>query len=288
MIFPELKGNEKLKKSLYELESNNRLPHAIIIDGGNEETRLSLAEHLAMWAVCGSDGEKPCGHCKGCTLAKAKSHSDIHYAKGEGKTDIYNKNEMSFIVRDAYVKPYIADRKVYILSECDRKLPVISQNIFLKTLEEPPQDVLFIMTCENAESLLGTIRSRAARFTLESVLSVNEEYLTLAREIALGLTARSEMELLKATYKLDERAKALSTLDLLILLLRDGLAVYLNGEAELDKAAAELLCRKLTKQNYLQLIDITRDAQLKISQNVGLKLVTTRLCAEYRRALWQR
>lgn len=288
MIFPELEGNEKLKKALSGLETGSRMPHAVIIDGADEKTRSDLADWLAMRAVCESDGEKPCNVCKGCKLASAHSHSDIHYAKGEGKTDIYNKDEMRFIVRDAYVKPYIADRKVYILSECDRKLPVISQNIFLKTLEEPPQDVLFIMTCENSKSLLPTILSRATVFTLESKLDINEEYLTLAKKIAAGIVGRSEMELLKSTFALDEREKSLKTLDLLILLLRDGLAVFLGAEPELDRETAELLGRKLTKQNYLQLIDITRDAQLKITRNVGLKLVTTRLCAEYRRALWQR
>ncbi|MBR2279762.1 MAG: hypothetical protein IJ903_02385 [Ruminococcus sp.] len=288
MILPELTGNENLKNQLSRLEEQNRMPHAVIIDGGNEELRLKLAEHLAMWAVCESEGEKPCSSCKGCTLAKAKSHSDIHYAEGEGKTDSYNKKEMSFIVKDAYIKPYIADRKVYILSECDRKLPVISQNIFLKTLEEPPQDVLFIMTCKTSKSLLETIRSRAMTFTLESELGYSDEHLDLSREIALGIVAKSEMDLLKATYKLDERAKALTVLDLVIQLLRDGLAVYVGSEAELDAEIAETLCRKLTKKNYLELIDITKDAQLKITQNVGLKLVSTELCAKYRRALWQR
>lgn len=288
MIFPELKGNENLKRQLSQLERQNRMPHAVIIDGGSEELRQALADHLAMWAVCENDSDKPCGECKGCTLAKAKSHSDIHYAKGEGKTEIYNKDEMHFIVEDAYLKPYIADRKVYILSECDRKLPVISQNIFLKTLEEPPQDVLFIMTCKTAKSLLETIRSRAVVFTLESELSYSEEDFELAREIAEGICARSEMELLKSANKLDERAKALSTLDLLILLLRDGLSVYIGSDAELDLQTAETLCRKLTKKNFLEIIDIVKDAQLKITQNVGLKLVATDLCARCRRALWQR
>lgn len=286
MIFPEIKGNDKIKKSLSELQ--NRMPHAIIIDGGSAQLRETLADHLAMWAVCESDGEKPCGVCKGCTLAKAKSHSDIFYAKGEGKTEIYNKDIMSFIIKDAYIKPYISEKKVYILSECDRKFPVISQNIFLKTLEEPPLDVLFIMTCESAKSLLETIRSRAAAFTLESELSYDEEELSLAKEIVTGITARSEMELLKATYKLDARNKALNVLDLVILLLRDGLAVYLGGEAELDDESAQTLCKKLTKKNYIDLIEITKDSETKITQNVGLKLVSTDLCAKYRRTLWQR
>ena len=102
------------------------------------------------------------------------------------------------------------------------------------------------------------------------------------------MVANSEMELLMATYKLDERAKALSVLDLVILLLRDGLAVYVGAQAELDSETAETLCKKLTKKNYIELIEITKEAQLNITRNVGLKLVSTDLCAKYRRALWQR
>ncbi len=288
MIFPAIDGNEKLKSILAAPENRSRMPHAVIIEGGSESDRAALAKWFSIWAVCESGGDKPCGSCKGCHLAQADAHSDICYAKGEGKTEIYNKNVMLKLIKDSYRKPYIAEKKAYIFLDCERRLPVISQNIFLKTLEEPPLNVIFILTCETAKSLLTTIRSRASVFTLESKLSVNEEHFELAKKIAAGIVSNSEMDLLKATYELNERDKANSTLDLLILLLRDGLAVYINAEPELDRDTAELLCRRLTKKNYLELIDITRDAQLKISQNVGLNLVATRLCAEYRRALWQR
>ncbi len=288
MIFPAIDGNEKLKSILEAPEYRSRMPHAVIIEGGSESDRAALAKWFSMWAVCESEDDKPCGSCKGCHLAETGAHSDIRYAKGEGKTESYSKKVMEEIIEDSYRKPYIADTKAYVFLDCERRLPVISQNIFLKTLEEPPANVIFILTCETAKSLLDTIRSRSSVVTLESRLSVNEEHFELAKRIAAGIVSNSEMDLLKAAYELNGRDKAASTLDLVILLLRDGLAVYLNTEPELDRDTAELLCRRLTKKNYLELIDITRDAQVKISQNVGLNLVATRLCAEYRRALWQR
>lgn len=287
MDFPQINGNESLKKSLSDLMEHNRMPHAVVINGGTPEQRDTLANTLTMWAVCSADN-KPCGVCKNCVNAKGRTHSDIYYAQGSGKTEIYNKDELTKIISDASIKPNEADRKVYVFSECDGKLPVISQNVFLKTLEEPPQDVLFLLTCEDSRGLLETIRSRCSVFTLENNSQPDEEALQLAKEIVLGIVSLSEMNLLRATYKLTDRHKSLETLDLIALLLRDGLAVCCGGEAETDAEVAQTLCKKLMKSHYLKLIDITKDAKVKINQNVGLKLVGTWLCAEYRRTLWQR
>ena len=287
MNFIDFQGNERLKTALNSLEQQNRMPHAIIIQGGTEESRDNLSTHLAMWAVCSGDN-KPCGECKNCINAKSKAHSDVYYAKGEGKTNSYSKDEINRIIRDASIKPNQADTKVYILSECDRRFSVISQNVFLKTLEEPPQDVLFILTCENSNVFLSTIFSRATVFTLENQREINKELLEIAKEIALGIISKSEIQLLKATYKLSDRETSLEILSYVVLLLRDGLCVSAGAVPETDEDIAHKLCKKLTKAQYLKLIEITQDAQKKVMQNVSLKLIGTWLCAEYRRITWQR
>ncbi|MGN0489548.1 MAG: hypothetical protein ACI4HO_09830 [Ruminococcus sp.] len=287
MNFLDLQGNERLKSALNSLESQNRMPHAIIINGGTIQSREKLATHLAMWAVCSND-TKPCGKCKNCINAKAKAHSDIYYAKGEGKTDSFSKDEIKSIIRDASIKPNQADRKVYILSECDRRFPPIPQNVLLKTLEEPPQDVLFILTCENSNILLSTIRSRATIFTLESKVEIDEEAMELAKEIAQGIVAPSEIDLLKATYKFKDRETTHLVLSYVVALLRDGLCFSTGAKAITDEETAKLLCKKLTKAQYLKLIEITLKAQTRVMQNVSLSLIGTWLCGEYRRISWQR
>ena len=73
-------ANEKLKKTLAEFEADNRLPHAVIIEGGDADTRVEFADDLAAWAVCTGEN-KPCGECKNCVNAAAHSHSDIYFAK---------------------------------------------------------------------------------------------------------------------------------------------------------------------------------------------------------------
>lgn len=287
MNFDNFNGNDSLKKALDAIENQNRMPHAVIINGGNEESRSAVAQHLAVWAVCNGEN-KPCHNCKNCINAEAKNHSDIYFAKGEGKTNIYNKDELKKIIKDSFVKPNQADKKVYILEECDRRFPVISQNTFLKTLEEPPQDVLFIMTCENSNTLLGTILSRATVFSLESENKINEECLELAKEIALGIICPQEYELMKSLGKLTKREAFIEAMETLVMIFRDGLAFSVNAEPVTDREIAKKLCKRLTKAQYLKLIEISNDAVKKVSQNVSLKLLSTWLCGEYRRISWQR
>lgn len=287
MNFEQLSGNNALKKALDAIENQNRMPHAVIINGGTEEYRSAVAQHLAVWAVCSGEN-KPCHNCKNCVNAEAKSHSDIYFAKGEGKTNIYNKDEIKKIIKDSFVKPNQADKKVYILEECDRRFPVISQNAFLKTLEEPPQDVLFIMTCENSNILLGTILSRATVFSLENESKINEESLELAKEIALGIICPQEYELMKSLSKLTKREIFIETMGAVVMILRDGLAFSVNAQPVIDSEIAKKLCKRLTKAQYLKLIEISNDAVKKVSQNASLKLLSTWLCGEYRRISWQR
>ena len=287
MNFQNFSGNEFLKNSFELIENHNRMPHAVIINGGSQENRRAVALHLAQWAVCSGE-EKPCHNCKDCLNAESKSHSDIYFAKGEGKTNIYNKEELKKIVKDSYVKPNQADKKVYIFEECDRRFPVISQNAFLKTLEEPPQDVLFIMTCENSNTLLGTILSRATVFSLDTETKIPEETLLLAKEIALALINPEEIQLLKSLNKLSKREAFIDVMGAVVLILRDGLAFSLNNEPVVDRETAQELSRRLTKLHYIKLIEISNNAINKVSQNVSLKLLATWLCGEYRRILWQR
>lgn len=287
MNFQELQGNEFFKNSLNALETQNRMPHAIIISGGTAENRNALATHLAMWGVCSGEN-KPCHACKDCINSKSHSHSDIYYAKGEGKTNIFSKKEISNIIKDSYTKPNQANKKVYVFEECDRRFTEISQNAFLKTLEEPPQNVLFIMTCESSKSMLSTILSRSTVFSLKNQQAVDENSLALAKEITQGIIAVKEIDLLVATNKLDKRETAFEALNLVVELLRDGLVASLGNDPIIDKDIAFALCKRLTKVQYLKLIEITQEAAKKVSQNISLKLISTWLCGEYRRISWQR
>ena len=86
MNFADYDFSSRLKDQLDAMEKSRRMPHAVIVTGGTEETRQSLASFLSMYCVCTSK-ERPCGVCSQCLKAKSKNHIDIYFAKGKGKTD---------------------------------------------------------------------------------------------------------------------------------------------------------------------------------------------------------
>ena len=287
MDFSGLNLNKSIKNSLNALDNQNRMPHAFILSGDSEKSRSQLCDHLAAWAVCTSPGDKPCGKCKNCKNAIEHVHSDIYYAKGSGKTMIYKVDELKSIVHDASIKPNQADRKVYVFEECDKRLPQIpNQGILLKTIEEPPQDILFILTCDNSKTLLETIRSRAVTLNLGEEKELSESSSELACEIINGMLMSSEIELLRATYKLSDRFESLEVLESIERMLADGLCSQTGYESDGNNRITERMCSKLTKAQFLELIEITRCAQQRLKQNVPLELISVWLCAKYRETVW--
>ena len=290
MNFSGYKFSENIRDSLAALENGGRMPHALIVSGSDSSVRSEVAAYLAQWAVCSSDGEKPCGNCRECLGAKVRSHSDVYYAQPDTKTKnkVYSAGEIRGIIHSASIKPNQANRKVYIFEECDKKLQQVSQDMMLKLIEEPPQPIMFIMTCESAGCFLATIRSRATELRLDEKTEASETAELLAEQIVSGIIAQGEFGLMETLSKLSGRDEALEILDRVALLLMDGLSLYSGYEAKLSPDVAEKLCMKLTKGQFLELIEISRSAQEKIIQNVSLKLVSVWLCASYRRTVWQK
>ncbi len=286
MNFLDFNINSMLKEELQSLENQNKLPHAIIINGGNEEERLNTAILLSMWATCRESGEIPCGKCKSCINARAKNHEDVYFAKSFGKTEIYNAEEMKQIAKDTILKANSARNKVYIFLNADKSMPPISQNMFLKTLEEPPENVLFILTTQNSKALLSTILSRATVFNIPIKDSFQAENIELAKNIVQGIINPMEIDLLYATGKLTKKQTALEVLPVVSRLLRDGIACSIGSECTLDEDTGKILAKRLTKSRLIRLIELNEKAIVKINQNVNLNLLATWLCGEYRRISW--
>ncbi len=279
--------SEALKAELESMEKSRRMPHAIIISGGDGQSRESLSRHLAMWAVCESS-QKPCGECRACIKAQSKNHMDIYYAKGRGKTDIIPVDEVRNIIKDSVIVPGEAHKKVYIFYDADKRMAKEGYNAFLKTLEEPTQDTLFILTAESAKTLPVTIISRCAVLNISAKESIPEDTLVLAREILKGIIALREMELMKACAALSSRQKALEVLPVIRTVLSDALSLSVGAEPLCDAETATLLRQKLTKAKIISLIDVTSNAINKTNRNVNPTILTTWLCGEYRRISWQK
>lgn len=273
--------------ALSSLESNGRIPHAIIIEGSDREKTLAAARFLSMYAVCAAD-EKPCGVCSQCHKAKNSAHPDIYYAQPEGKSGGYSIKQLRKIIDDAYIIPNDADSKVYILAEAESRLSAVQQNSLLKLIEEPPKNVVFIFTCENSRNFLITIRSRCTILRLRNEYSYDEETLESARRIVAGMLSSKEYDLLKSLTVLSDKDKADDILSAVTLILRDGLMILSGGRTKTDAQLAGKLSLSFNKRKIMELIEVTESTKTKIAQYININLLTTWLCGEYRRISWQR
>ena len=289
MDFDGFRFDSDTRRTLSLLISADRLPHAVIIESRSAQKALEVATFLSAFAVCKS-ADRPCGVCKQCVNALARAHSDIQYVKpdSKSKTGIYNIDLIRTLAGDAQIRPNDADCKVYIFEEADKRFPEVSQNAFLKLLEEPPQRIYFFLLCQSAKALLGTIRSRCTVIRTGGDALPGDEAMEAAKAIAAGILSTREYELLRATAALTDREKQADILLGVKLLLRDALAILAGGEAMTDKDTARLLASKLTRAKLIEMIELTDSSDYKIKQNININLLTTWLCGEYRRILWQR
>ena len=194
-----------------------KLSHAYIVSAASESERARQSRLLAAKMLCGSAGERPCGVCRDCMKVSAGVHPDLSVVKrlvddkGAQKREIVvdQIREMSL---NAYILPNEAHSRVFIVDEAD-KMNLNAQNAALKLLEEPPKNVYFILSAENPEKLLPTVRSRCAvlRFNTEAE-EEDAEIAAIAEEYLECLKSGSSLELLAwcVSHENMERADVVS------------------------------------------------------------------------------
>ena len=271
------------------LTASGRLPHAVIIESENPQKAEEAATLLSAYAVC-QEQDKPCGVCRQCQNALHHTHADIQNVEPDksGKTKTYKIDQIRALARDAQIRPNDADAKVYIFEEADTRFPEISQNAFLKLLEEPPQRIYFFLLCRSAKALLTTIRSRCTVVRLSGDDTLGEEAVQAAEVIAGGIVSPHEYELLKALRALGDKERQGEILTALRLLLRDALVLLSGGDALQNRELGRRLASKLTRAKLLAMLELCDTARDMIKQNININLLTTWLCGEFRRILWQR
>ena len=155
-------GNGEIKVAVQNAVKSGRFPHAFSIEGEPGSGRHTLARMIAAAAVCG-ENDAPCGRCRRCELVMHDQFPDVLTYSPDGAT--FKVDTVRSIRDGAFVMPIESERKVCILTECE-KMNEPAQNAFLKILEEPPSFMIFILICTNAASLLATVRSRCVTLTV--------------------------------------------------------------------------------------------------------------------------
>lgn len=160
--FQGILGQPKVRDFLRQSVSSDHVAHAYLFTGPAGSNKTQAAFALAKSLVCpkGASGPKggACGACDSCASVGRRSHPDVHYVEPEGASG-YLVEQVRNIMSDVSLAPIKADKKIYIIDRADL-LGHTAANAFLKTLEEPPADVVFILLGRTRESVLPTIASR--------------------------------------------------------------------------------------------------------------------------------
>ena len=212
--FADLVGQKHVTETLQNAIKNNRVAHAYIFSGARGVGKTTAARILAKALNCvHGPTPEPCGVCDSCKEIAAGTSLDVIEIDAASNRGIDQIRELREMVRYA---PAAARHKVVILDEA-HMLTGEASNALLKTLEEPPDRVIFVMATTEPENLEDTIRSRSQHFHFRA-LTFNEitnrlkfiaekESLTID-DGALSVIARMAEGSMRDSLSLLEQARA--------------------------------------------------------------------------------
>lgn len=161
-----LVGNEALQKRLFHYLRGGRLHPALILSGPDREAKLSLARNTAKFLLCRNPGAGSfCGECSVCRRIEKDLHPDVLILR-EDPDEPLKVEHAREVTHQMTVSPIEATHKIAIVEECHR-MNAAAANAFLKTLEEPGPNRLFLLLTPSPGALLPTLTSRCLEFTLK-------------------------------------------------------------------------------------------------------------------------
>ena len=212
--FKDLVGQEHVTGTLTNAIKNDRVAHAYIFSGARGVGKTTAARILAKAMNCiNGPTAEPCGVCDSCKEIAAGSSLDVIEIDAASNRGIDQIRELREMVRYA---PAAARSKVVILDEA-HMLTGEASNALLKTLEEPPDRVIFVMATTEPENLEDTIRSRSQHFHFRALtfneiadrikFIAKEENLTIA-DGAVAVIARMAEGSMRDALSLLEQTRA--------------------------------------------------------------------------------
>jgi len=222
--FGDVVGQEHVTITLKNQINSERIAHAYLLCGTRGTGKTSTAKILAKAVNClNSDNGEPCNECEMCKKINAGTAIDVTELDAASHNGVDNIRD---IIEDVQYPPQEAKYKVYIIDEV-HMLSIGAVNAFLKTLEEPPSNIIFILATTDPQKLPITILSRCQRFDFKRIKS--SDIFDRLRKIVTEQGVFAEDNSLKLISRISDGAMrdALSILDQAIS-MNDGTVEYDN------------------------------------------------------------
>lgn len=180
----EVTGHEWAVHLLVNAIANDHIGHAYLITGAERIGKTTLARTFAQALNCEMPAaQRPCGQCRTCRLIREDRHPDVRLVlpevSGRGKLTI-KIEQIRELQQELNLSPYEARKRIAILKRFDTA-NINAANAFLKTLEEPAEKVVLLLTANDADSLLPTIASRCRTIALRPLPTTLIEESLMAR-----------------------------------------------------------------------------------------------------------
>jgi len=165
MAFSDIKGQETALEFFRRVVNGNHLAHAYLFLGPQGLGKTFLAKNLAKFVNCENPVKKDklsidcCESCISCNKINDDNHPDIHWVEPVGLSRKISITQIRALQKEISLKTYEGKFKVFVILEAEG-MTTEAANSLLKTLEEPPQESLIILTATSVSGLLSTIISR--------------------------------------------------------------------------------------------------------------------------------
>ena len=238
LTFDSVVGQQHIVSTLEHAITEGRLSHAYLFCGPRGTGKTTMARILAKALLCrnaeaaraeGASGCMPDGTCEECELIAEGNHPDVYELDAASRTGVDNVREE--IINSVNFAPVRGKYKIYIIDEV-HMLTTAAFNALLKTLEEPPAHVIFVLCTTDPQKILETILSRCQRFDFHRIGNEDIEHRLAYVCEQEGFDYDDEALTIVARHAKGGMRDALSTLE--------QLSVFGNGTVHADDARSLL------------------------------------------------